>query len=328
MKKFIEKIEEKITGGGEITREEALGLINLSGADIYELFPSANRLARHFKGWEAELCGIINAKSGKCPENCAFCAQSGHHRANAPVYSLLSEGDLVRGAQLSQEDGADHFGIVTSGTRVNEGELAKIALAVSRIRAEGKIIPCASLGILGESELLALKEAGLGRYHHNLETARSFFPKICTTHDYEEDVNTVRAAKKVGLEVCSGGIFGIGESAAQRVEMAFTLKELEVDSVPINFLVPVAGTPLEGTAPLRPLESLKIIAVYRFILPRATIKVCAGRERNLGDMSSWIFYAGANAMMVGNFLTSAGRDVASDLKMTEALGFSRASGRT
>jgi biotin synthase len=323
MRRWIESIEERILSGGQVVEEEALRLMALDGVRIYDLFPSANRIARHFKGWEAELCGIVNAKSGRCPEDCAFCAQSAHHTTNAPVYGLRPEEELVAAAREGAGICANRFGIVTSGTAVSEGpELDRVCAAVARIAAEGEVSPCASLGILSESVLRSLKDAGLKGYHHNLETARSFFPHICTTHDYEEDVATVAAAKSLGLMTCSGGIFGLGESPAQRVEMALTLRTLDVDSVPVNFLVAVPGTRLEATAPLPPLECLKIVAVYRFLLPRATIKVCAGRDRNLGDLASWIFYAGANGMMVGNYLTTAGREPALDLAMLRSLGFS------
>lgn len=324
---FIEGLENKVLSGGEVTGEEGARLMALSGPDVYELFPSANRIARRFKGAEVELCGIVNAKSGRCPEDCAFCAQSACHTTDAPVYGLMQSDEMFNAALKSALIRADRFGIVTSGTAVSsEAELSTICETISRIRASGRVAPCASLGILGREALARLQAAGLERYHHNLETARSFFPSICSTHDYEEDVATVREAVALGIDVCSGGIFGVGESRAQRVELALTLRELGVGSVPINFLVPVKGTALENAAPLNPLESLQIVAVYRYILPRATIKVCAGRDRNLGDMASWIFYAGANAMMIGDYLTTAGRTPALDLKMIKDLGFTPVAG--
>ena len=318
----IREIENRITNGGRIETDEALSLMELTGGTLYDLFPSANRLARHFKGYEVELCGIINAKSGRCAEDCAFCSQSSCHDTAAPVYELVPSSEMLKKSLEAAKICADRFGIVTSGTAVDsEEEIGSIAEAVRGMKESGAILPCASLGMLGAQELGRLKAAGLSRYHHNLEVARSYFPNICTTHAYDDDVETVRAAQRAGLEVCSGGIFGVGESRAQRVELAETLRELGVASVPINFLVPVPGTPLADAKPLPPLESLKIIAVYRFMLPRATIKVCAGRDRNLGDLASWIFYAGANAMMIGDYLTTAGRTPALDLKMIRDLGF-------
>ncbi|GAB4267971.1 MAG: biotin synthase BioB [Deferrisomatales bacterium] len=322
MRRLIESLEERIYEGGEVTPAEAEELMELRGAAVYDLFPSAHRIARRFHGYDVELCGIVNAKSGRCPEDCAFCAQSAHHCTEAPVYELKGPDELVAAAARGAELCANRFGIVTSGTAVAEGaELDRICRAVARIAADGRTSPCASLGILSETALTRLRDAGLTGYHHNLETARSFFPEICTTHDYEDDVETVRAAKRAGLMTCSGGVFGIGESRAQRVEMALTLRGLQVDSVPLNFLVPVAGTRLADAEPLPPLECLQIVAVYRLLLPRATLKVCAGRDRNLGDLASWIFYAGANGMMVGDYLTTAGRRPDLDLKMVRDLGF-------
>ncbi|MBI5443939.1 MAG: biotin synthase BioB [Deltaproteobacteria bacterium] len=321
MRKWIESLEEGVLTGGRITEAEAIRLISLEPREVYELFPSAHRLARANKGWEVELCGIANAKSGRCPEDCAFCAQSAHHCTNAPAYDLRPTADLLDQARQAVGIRANRFGIITSGTGIEEGwELDRICETVAGMAAEGKVSPCASLGILSEATLSRLKAAGLQGYHHNLETARSFFPRICTTHDYEDDVATVAAAKRLGLMTCSGGIFGLGESPAQRVELAFTLRDLNVDSVPLNFLVPVAGTPMESMPPLEPLECLKIVAVFRFVLPKATIKVCAGRDRNLGDLASWIFYAGASGMMIGNYLTTAGREPSLDLRMLQVLG--------
>jgi biotin synthase len=322
MREWITSLEERVLSGKEASAEEGLRLFELEGDDIYELFSSANRIARAAKGRKVELCSIVNAKSGRCPENCAFCTQSAHHRTDSPVYPLKSPAELTAAAVEAEEFSTNRFGIITSGTGVKEGpELDAICEAVGSISRRGKLAPCASLGIMSEGSLKKLKDSGLTRFHHNLETARSFFPNICTTHDYEDDVATVKAAKKAGLSVCSGGIFGLGESRAQRVEMAFTLRELGVDSVPVNFLVPVKGTPLENTPPLAPLEALKIIAVFRFLLPKATIRVCAGRDRNLRDLYSWIFFAGADGMMIGNFLTTVGRDVKADLEMIRQLGF-------
>lgn len=328
MREFIEELEARVLAGGEVSADEAVRLMELDGPEVYDLFPSANRIARHHKGREVELCGIVNAKSGRCPEDCAFCSQSVKHSTDAPVYDLKEVDEMAALARESAGQGADRFGIVTSGTRIREGrELDDICNAVRAIAGDDQLEPCASLGILPREALEKLKEAGLNRYHHNLETSRSFFPSICTTHDYEDDVATVRAAHAAGLQVCSGGIFGLGESRAQRVEMAQTLRELGVDSVPVNFLVPVAGTRMEDREPIPPLEALQIIAVYRFMLPGATIKVCAGRDKNLGDMASWIFYAGANGMMVGNYLTTAGRTPELDLKMVSDLGFTPVSSR-
>ncbi|SMC23682.1 biotin synthase [Desulfacinum hydrothermale DSM 13146] len=318
---WIEVLERRVLDGQEVNAEEALNLMAIDGPAVYDLLAAANRIARSFKGCRVELCGIMNAKSGRCPEDCAFCAQSVHHRTQAPVYGLKEVQEMVDAAREATALSATHFGIVTSGTGIGEGtELERLCEAVHRIATEGCVSPCASLGIVSDSVLRRLWDAGLRRYHHNLETARSYFPRICTTHDYDDDVRTVQRAKAMGFQVCSGGIFGIGECPEQRVELALTLRGLAVDAVPINFLVPVPGTSLEAMDPLAPLECLKIVAVYRFLLPRATLRVCAGRERNLRDLASWIFFAGADAMMVGPYLTTAGRGPDLDLQMVRDLG--------
>ncbi len=320
MEKFIAEIAQRIIAGGSITPEEAVRLTEVEGSAIYDLFRAATRVKEHFVGNEIHLCSIINAKSGRCAENCAFCAQSAHHTTDAPVYPLVQEDQIVECAKTAETNGSACFGIITSGTTVKGQELEQILAALRRIRKETTILPSCSLGIIDEETALKLKDAGMDTYHHNLETAESFFPNICTTHEYREDVETVRAVKKAGVTVCSGGIFGMGESAAQRVEMAFTLKELDVDSVPMNFLNPIDGTRLEGAALISAMECLKTIAVYRLILPEKRITICGGREKNLRDLQSWIFFAGANGTMIGNYLTTLGRNVDTDLTMFSDLG--------
>lgn len=320
MKRYIEEIADKIINGDEISPEEALRLTTVSGIDRFALFLAASRVKEHFVGNKVSLCSIINAKSGRCAENCAFCAQSAHHTCDVPVYPLLDEESLVKGAYNAQKSGSICYGIVTSGTSISSGEeLERICNALKRIRKETTIVPSCSLGILDDFTAKVLKDSGSGTYHHNLETARSFFPQICTTHDYEDDVNTVRAAKRSGMKVCSGGIFGLGESPAQRIEMAFTLKELDVDSVPLNFLNPIEGTKLATASFITPQECLVTIALYRLILKDKMITVCGGREVNLRDLQSWIFFAGASGTMIGNYLTTSGRNTDDDWKMLHDL---------
>lgn len=320
MRNYIQQMAEKTLSGGIITADEALKLSSATGSDRYLLFAEASRIRDHFVGTSVFLCSIINAKSGRCAENCAFCAQSAHHDTGAAVYPLVDEDEMVRCAALAEENGAGCYGIVTSGTSINTAEeLDRVCRTVSRIKAETGISPSCSLGILDEETALRLKNAGMDTYHHNLETARSFFPQICTTHDYEEDVATIRAAKAVGLRVCCGGIFGLGESFAQRIEMALTLRELDVESIPLNFLNPVAGTRLEHADNLTPLECLTIISVYRFLLPGTRLSVCGGREKNLRELQSWMFLAGANGTMTGNYLTTPGRPPELDRQMLKDL---------
>jgi biotin synthase len=313
---FIQNTAEQALNGNPVSAVDALRLAKSEGSDLPLLFAEASRIREHFKGNSASLCSIINAKSGRCPENCAFCAQSAFHATNAQVYPLVDEDEIVNCARSAEQNGARCYGIITSGTGIQPGaELEKICRAVRRIKAETGIDPSCSLGILDTATALSLKEAGMVTYHHNLETSRSFFPNICTTHDYEEDLETVRAVKRVGLKVCCGGIFGLGEDFSHRVELAETLRELDVDTVPINFLNPVEGTRLADADFLTPMECLKIIAVYRFMLPVKDLKVCGGREKNLRELQSWIFLAGASGMMTGNYLTTPGRDPGQDRQL-------------
>jgi biotin synthase len=320
MREKICSIGDRIMDGGRINGEEALLLSEIKGADLIYLFAEANRIREKFLGKRIYLCSIINAKSGLCPENCAFCSQSSFHGTDAPTFPLVDEEKMVACAKDAEAGGSYCYGIITSGTGINDGEeLKRICGAVRRIRRETGIYPSCSLGMITKEQALALKHAGVETYHHNLETGRSFFSNICTTHDYEEDVETVRIAKEAGLKVCSGGIFGMGETAAQRVELALTLRELEVDSAPLNFLNPIPGTPLENADFITPLECLKTIAIFRFIMPETRISVCGGRERNLRDLQSWIFMAGASGTMIGNYLTTSGRPPEKDRRMLKDL---------
>jgi len=311
---------EKILSGETLEADEAMRLSTATGTDRYLLFAEASRIREHFVGNVVHLCSIINAKSGRCAENCAFCAQSAHHDTGVTTYALVDEDEIVRCAALAEQNGAGCYGIVTSGTAIKDAdELERVCRAVRRIKTETGISPSCSLGILNEATARRLKDAGMETYHHNLETARSFFPQICTTHDYEDDVSTIRAAKAAGLRVCCGGIFGLGETFAQRIEMALTLRELDVDSVPLNFLNPVAGTRLEHADNLTPLECLTIISVYRFLLPGKRLSVCGGREKNLRELQSWMFLAGADGTMTGNYLTTPGRPPELDRQMLKDL---------
>ena len=215
--------------------------------------------------------------------------------------------------------GATNYSVVTSGAFLSVAELDVVCEVARRLKATTDLTLCASVGLLDRDAARRLKDAGISRYHHNLETARSHFETICSTHDYDDDIRSVRMAKAAGMKVCCGGIFGMGESWAQRVELAFTLKELDVDSVPLNFLNPIPGTPLAKRPLLSPMEALKVIALYRFIHPEKDITICGGREATLNDFQSWIFAAGANGLMVGNYLTTKGRSLDMDMQMIAAL---------
>ncbi len=318
MYEAIKEMTKRVLRGGAITTAEGLKILTAQGSEYTQFMAGAHRIKEETLGNSIDLCSIINAKSGRCAENCSFCAQSSHHQTETPVYELKSCDEMVQGAVQAEKEGNHCYGIVTSGTGVSAGdEFNRITAAISRIAAETTIAPSASLGILDAISAAALFKAGCVTYHHNLETARSFFPEICTTHDYEEDVATVRLAKQSGMQVCCGGIFGLGETLEQRVEMGMTLRELDVDSVPLNFLNPIAGTPLEKNDLLTPMDCLRIVTLYRFLLPDKRITVCGGREKNLRDFQSVIFMAGASGTMVGNYLTTTGRAQADDLQMIQ-----------
>ena len=305
-----------------IDNKDALALLESTGAEMYELFNRANQARIAHRGMDMELCGIINAKSGMCPENCKFCPQSVHSDSKVDCYPLASPETIIFAARAAKAGRVDRFSIVTSGEAVeDEAEIAAIETAIAGIGQEVGVAPCASLGLLSKETLLRFKAAGLTRYHCNLEAAKSFFENICTSHKWEDSADTIRIAKSIGLTVCSGGIFGLGESLAQRVELLDQIRALDVDSVPINFLNPIAGTPLENAAPISPLECLKAVAVARLMMPEKNIRVCGGREHNLRDLQSWLLIAGVDGLMIGNYLTTAGRKVEDDLKMIADAGF-------
>ncbi len=305
-----------------IGAEEALRILNTSDLPgLLAIFQRTASVRREFAGDRIKTCSIVNAKCGNCAENCAFCAQSSRSKATITAYPLIPAEEIFQAAEEAQKHGAHRFGIVTSGTKVVKGhDLDEICRAIAMIREKLTIKPCASLGILTEDVLLALKAAGLDRYHHNLEAAPSYFPEICTTRPYSSQTETVKIAKKVGLTVCSGGIFGIGESLEQRIELLETIRSLNVDSVPINFLSPIRGTLLEGGCGISPMDCLRVIAAARLMMPSVSIRVCGGREQNLRDYQSWIFAAGADSFMTGGYLVTPGRGTEADAAMIRDAG--------
>jgi biotin synthase len=311
------------SGIDPITAGEARRLIrHTSGADLEALLDRASAVREAVHGNAVSLCGITNAKSGRCPENCGFCSQSAHFaEADAPVYALVSPREMADQAKVAEAAGAREFSIVCSGTRISrESELEAIEEGVRLIKKESAVEPCASLGLMRKPELARLKAAGLEHYHHNLETARTHFDQVCTTHTYDEQIETIRAAKELGLKLCSGGILGMGETPEQRVELAETIRDLDVDCVPMNFLNPRPGTPMAKVKAITAEECLAAIAVYRLMMPAAHIFVMGGREVNLGDRQDLIFRAGANGTMVGNYLTSAGKTPDQVVGMIEGQG--------
>ena len=317
---IIEKLKKLATRNKGVGADDALRLFEEGAARPFRVMATAAEIRRHFKGNAISLCSIVNAKSGKCPENCKFCAQSAHYATDVKSYPLKKAQEIIEEAESAGRAGAEMFGIVTSGKRIRaKKEWAEIIKAIRGISELG-MKACASLGIIDEETARTLRDAGLYRYHHNLETSRSFFPEICTTHAYDEDVETIRAARAVGLSVCCGGLIGLGEGIRHRIELALTLRELNVDSIPLNILNPIKGTPLGRTPPLPPLEILLTIAVFRFLLPDKDIKLCGGKEKNLRQLLPLGLVAGANSLMTGNYLTTLGRDAGLDLEMIKDMG--------
>ncbi len=316
---FIALAQHIIHGDGEITYDQAMDLAAADASQTPDLIACAAKIRQRFTAPRIFKCTIINAKSGMCPEDCAFCAQSVHHHTEAQTYDLLSARELEETGLKMAQAGATFYSVVTSGTSLNADDIDIVCDVARRLRAKTELTLCASVGLLDAEAARKLKQAGISRYHHNLETARSHFETICSTHGYDDDIETVKVAKAAGLIVCSGGIFGMGESWAQRVELAFTLRELDVDSVPINFLNPIKGTRMESQPLMHPMDALKVIALYRFIHPRKDITICGGREATLKDFQSWIYAAGANGLMMGNYLTTKGRNMDMDLEMIETM---------
>jgi biotin synthase len=282
-----------------------------------ELISMADKVRGLRAGPKIELCSIMNAKSGMCSEDCKFCAQSARHATGVAEYSLKGKSEILAAARRAKEIGADRFDIVTSGNRLDKHEVGSIAEAMREIRDTLDMKLCASLGRLDEEDLALLKLSGLSRYHHNIETSRRFFPNIVTTHTFDERIDTIRLARKVGLDVCSGGIIGMGETWADRIDMALTLKELDVTSVPLNILVPIKSTSLGAMAPLSCSDAIRTIAIFRIILEDKIIKLAAGRESVLKDFQAMAFMAGANGMLIGGYLTIKGRDAGDDMALTK-----------
>lgn len=323
-KRLLNTAEKIVKEGSDfLSYEEACELFTISPEHTLDLIMGANSIRRKFKGDSVFTCSIINAKSGFCRENCAFCPQSAHHKTDIATYPLMNTDELVGAALNMYEAGAVKYSMVTSGYMLNDEEIDRICRAATIIREKTPLAVCASLGMLTPSMAGRLVESGITTFHHNLETARSFFSSICTTHEYDEDLQTIAHVKAAGMKICSGGILGLGETWEQRVELAFTLKELDVDRIPLNFLNPIPGTRMEDRPLLPPLEALRSIALFRYVNPGKDITICGGREVTLRDYQSWIFAAGANGVMIGNYLTTQGRSAAMDMEMIKEFNLAK-----
>lgn len=314
---MITTLQKKVINGGTLSREEA---ILLSSAQLEPLCEAADQIRRHFCGNAFDMCSIINGKSGKCPEDCKYCAQSSHYSADTAVYPLLSTDEILREAKANAADGILRFSIVTSGKRLSDQEVEQVCDSFRKIRETCGISLCASMGLLSQKQFKMLKSAGVVRYHNNLETSRRFFPHICTTHTYEDKIQAIRDARESGLTVCSGGIIGLGETMEDRIDMALTLRNLQIRSVPINVLNPIPGTPLEHNAPLPEDEVCRTAAIFRFLLPDSILRMAGGRGL-MEDQGRRVFRSGANGAITQNMLTTGGIAVREDRQLAEELGF-------
>ncbi len=307
MNQFEKAADHALAGGQPALDEAAAWLEPQSLAELTQLMAAAGRVRQATLGDEVEFCAIVNARSGRCSEDCAFCSQSAHHAGGAQVYSLLSVDDIVARGKRAAADGVRRFSIVTSGRDCpSDKELDDICRAVERLRQETGVLPCASLGLLSPKQARQLADAGLKRYHHNLEAGPTHFARICTTHAFEDRVATNNLAREAGMETCVGGIVGLGESPLERAELAQAVAQLNPDSVPLNFLNPISGTPLGEVEKLSPIQALAAVAVFRLFAPQAHLRCCGGRAQVLGRLAPLMYLAGASATMTGDYLTTEG----------------------
>ena len=313
----LKELTTHVLSGKQINKEEAMFLYE---QPLEELCQSADKIRKHFCENQFDICTIVNAKSGHCSENCKFCAQSAHNHTGSAEYPMLSAEEIVAHAKSNYEQGVLRYSIVTSGKRLSDSEVDKMCEAIRKIKEEVGISVCVSMGLLNEQQFRKLKEAGATRVHNNLETSQKNFPNICTTHTFEDKVEAVRAAQAAGLSVCSGGIMGLGETVEDRIDMALSLRALGIKSVPVNMLNPIPGTPFEHNTKLTQEEMRRIVAVYRFILPTASIRLAGGRGL-LFDKGKSCFISGANAAISGDMLTTAGISMKTDMALLKELGY-------
>ncbi|MGL5066556.1 MAG: biotin synthase BioB [Sarcina sp.] len=314
---MINKLKEKVLNGYKLNREEALALYNTKEVD--KLKEAANEIREKLCGKSVDLCSIVNGKSGKCSENCKYCAQSIHFKTGVSEYPLMPYEDVEKLAKENEREGVNRFSIVTSGKGLYGKDFDRVVDYYDRLKKNCGINLCASHGIVNKESLNKLKNVGVKRYHHNLETSEKYYAEICTTHTYKERIDTIQYAKEIGLEVCSGGIIGMGESIEDRIDLALTLRDLEIKSIPVNALMPIKGTPLENAKALTEEDILRTIATFRFVNPVANIRLAAGRNLLTGAGES-AFKAGANATITGNLLTTCGNKIKDDKEMINKLG--------
>lgn len=314
----IQELKQKIFGGNLLDRQEIMELVD---APLEELARAAAEIREHFCKNRFDMCTIINGKCGKCSEDCKYCAQSVHFTTNCQeTYPLLSTEKLLEQAKHNREQGVLRYSIVTSGKRLTDREVDQVCESIRKIRKETGIEVCVSFGLLGAEQFRKIKEAGASRVHCNLESSQNYFPQVCTTHTYQEKIETLKAAKEAGLEICSGGIMGLGETMEDRIDMVFTARELGVKSIPVNLLNPIPGTPYEHNRVLTNEELVRIVSLFRFIIPDASIRLAGGRGL-LPDKGRKCFESGANAAISGDMLTTAGITVETDMELLKELGY-------
>lgn len=315
---MIDVLKQRVLDGGEISQAEALLLCEVG--DKQSLFAAAGEIRDKLIGRKFDTCSIINARSGRCTENCKWCSQSAIFKTNVEEYELIDEKTCLQMAKLNDEYGVNKFSFVTSGRALPDKSIERICAYAHKIKEHSNLNLCASMGLLKKAQLQRLMDAGIERYHCNLESSPSYFASLCDTHTMDEKIETIRAAMEVGMAVCSGGIIGMGETMKDRVELAFTLKELGITSIPINILNPIPGTPLEGTPPLSDEEILTTVAVFRFIHPKAYLRFAGGRML-IAHIETEAIHAGINAAIVGDLLTTVGSKVMEDMEKVKNLGF-------
>lgn len=315
---MVKELQNKINEGFMITREEALSLVE---APLEELTKAANEIREKFCGNQFDMCTIINAKCGKCSEDCKYCAQSAHyHTSCEDTYPLLDTQALLAGAKRNKDRGVLRYSIVTSGRRLSVAEVDQVCESIKAIREQVGIEVCVSFGLLGYEDFVKIKAAGASRVHCNLESSRRFFKEVCTTHTYDEKIETLKAAKQAGLSICSGGIMGLGETMEDRIDMVLTARELGVKSIPVNLLNPIPGTPYANNRVLTNDELCRLVAIFRFLIPDGNIRLAGGRGL-LGDKGVKCFTSGANATISGDMLTTAGITVETDHQLLNDLGY-------
>jgi biotin synthase len=318
---LLKSLEDRIFNGGQILREEAEYLLHISDSGLMKLLACADSIRHHYKGNGFDACSLINARSGRCSEDCSFCAQSSRYATDCSVYGLVSGEEILEAARNAKSSGASRFCTVTSGGALSDTDFSRLLESLILVRDNVDIALDVSLGFLSEDRAAGLVSAGVTRYNHNLETSEDYYPRICSTHLFDQRLETVKQVMNFGLSACSGGIIGMGETPSQRIDLAFSLARLGVDCIPINILNPRPGTPLQDATPMDPLEILKTVAIFRLVNPSATIKIAGGREKNLGDFQGMALRSGANGMIIGGYLTTGGRAMEDDLRMIRSAGF-------